>query len=49
MPLRKTMEEKTLSDTYYLGDPSFVINEDLYYDVYGKEFNFGNVKFDLTN
>ena len=43
------MEEKTLSDTYYLGDPSFVINEDLYYDVYGKEFNFDNGKFDLTN
>ena len=43
------MEEKTLSDTYYLGDPSFVINEDLYYDVYGKEYNFDNGKFDLTN
>lgn len=42
------MEESILSGEYYLGDPSFVINEKLYYDVYGEEYNFDSGKFDLT-
>ena len=42
------MEESILPGTYYLGDPSFVLNEELYYDVYGQEYNFDSGKFDLT-
>lgn len=33
---------------YYIGDPSFVIDEDLYYDKYVTEYEAGSGKFDLT-
>ena len=39
------MEQKLIRGTYYLGDPSYVLSEKLYYDVLGEKYNFesGNV------
>ena len=45
----KTMEETLIRGTYYLGDPSYVIDEDLYYDVLGDKYNFESGKYDLKN
>ena len=45
----KTMEETLIRGTYYLGDPSYVIDEDLYYDVLGDKYNFESGKYDLNN
>ena len=43
------MEETLIRGTYYLGDPSHVLTEDLYYDVLGEKYNFESGKHDLTN
>ena len=43
------MEQKLIRGTYYLGDPSHVLTEDLYYDVLGEKYNFEPGKHDLTN
>ena len=43
------MEETLIRGTYYLGDPSYVLTEDLYYDVLGEKYKFESGKYDLTN
>ena len=43
------MEETLIRGTYYLGDPSFVLEENIYYDVLGEKHNFESGKYDLKN
>jgi hypothetical protein len=43
------MEETLIRGTYYLGDPSYVLSEKLYYDVLGEKYKFESGKHDLTN
>ena len=43
------MNEIVRPGKYYLGDPSFVLNEELYYEKYGDIYNYQNGKYDLLN
>lgn len=43
------MEETLIRGTYYLGDPSYVLDDDIYYDVLGDKHNFESGKYDLKN
>lgn len=43
------MKQKLTRGTYYFGDPSYVLADDLYYDVLGEKYNFESGKHDLTN
>ena len=43
------MNETVRPGKYYLGDPSFVINEKTYYDKFGDIYNFQSGKYDLLN
>ena len=43
------MEETLTRGTYYLGDPSYVLSEKLYYDVLGEKYKFESGKHNLTN
>lgn len=43
------MEETLIRGKYYLGDPSYVLDEDLYYEVLGDKHNFESGKYDLKN
>ena len=43
------MEETLVRGKYYLGDPSYVLDEDLYYEVLGDKHSFESGKYDLKN
>ncbi len=43
------MEETLIRGTYYLGDPSYVLDEELYYDILGEKHKFEPGKYDLKN
>ena len=43
------MEETLIRGTYYLGDPSFVLDDEIYYDILGDKHNFESGKYDLKN
>ena len=43
------MQESIEAGEYYLGDPSYVINEKIYYYIYENKYKFDNGKFDLTD
>ena len=43
------MNETIKHGIYYLGDPSFVLNEKTYYDKFGDIYNFQSGKYDLLN
>lgn len=38
------MEQDLIRGTYYLGDPSFVLNDEYYYDTLGDKFNYESGK-----
>ena len=43
------MNETLPPDKYYLGDPSYVLNNILYYEILGDIYHFKNGKYDLLN
>ena len=43
------MEETVVRGKYYIGDPSYVLDENLYYDNLGEKYNFSSGKYDIND